>query len=77
MSLLPNKTIKLEYSLLGVGAAILQVMSNGDTVTSLWDKARQKESINTFEKFISGLIMLNAIGVVYLKNGILTKHEVN
>ena len=73
MSLLPNKTIRLEYSLLGVGALILRAMSNGDTVTSLWEKTRQDEAINTYEKFISGLVLLNTIGAVYLDKGILLK----
>jgi hypothetical protein len=77
MSLLPNKTIRVEYSLLGVGAVILQLMGNGDTVTSLWEKARSKASINTYEKFVSGLVLLDTIGAVRLNNGLLFKNENN
>jgi len=73
MSLLPNKTIRVEYSLLGVGAVILQLMGDGDTVTSLWEKARTKASINTYEKFVSGLVLLDTIGAVHLNNGLLFK----
>lgn len=77
MSLLPNKTIRVEYSLLGIGAIILQLMGNGDTVTSLWEKARTKASINTYEKFVSGLILLDTVGAISLNNGLIVKNENN
>lgn len=75
MSLLPDKTIRLEYSLLGVGASILQVMGEGDTVTSLWERTRKNEAINTYEKFISGLVLLYSIDAINFYNGLLVKNE--
>lgn len=75
MSLLPNKTIRLQYSQLGVGAQILQYMTGPETVTSLWNKVRDLDNINTYEKFISGLVLLYSLKAVNMDNGILQKNE--
>jgi hypothetical protein len=75
MSLLPNKTIRLEYSLLGVGAAILQGMRDSETMTSLWEKTRKKETVNTYEKFVSGLVFLYSINAIDFDDGLLVKNE--
>lgn len=75
MSLLPNKTIRTQYSRVGVGAQILQYMTGPETVTSLWNKVRELETINTYEKFISGLVLLYSLGAVNIEDGILHKNE--
>lgn len=75
MSLMPNKTIRLQYSLIGVGAQLTQYMSGPETVTSLWNKVRDLETINTYEKFISGLTLLYALKAIRIDDGILYKNE--
>ena len=77
MNLIPNKTIKPEYSLLGIGAVLLREISDRDTVTSLWEKVRQSEKINTYEKFLSALVLLYALGVIDLRDGVLVKSEIS
>lgn len=75
MSLLPDKTIKLEYSLIGIGAILLQNMNITETVTSLWEKSKGYDEINTFEKFVSGMLFLYTIGAIKYNDGIITKNK--
>jgi len=75
MSLLPNKTIRLKYSQLGVGAEILQYMTGPETVTSLWNKVRDLENVNTYEKFIAALVLLYSLKAINMNEGILQKNE--
>ncbi len=75
MSLVPNKTIRTQYSLLGVGAQILQHITGPETVTSIWNKVRELEAINTYEKFIAGLTILYCLKAIDIQNGILLKNE--
>lgn len=74
MILLPDKTIRLEYSVIGIGALILESMSVTESVSSLWEKVKIKDEVNTYEKFISGLILLFSIGAVVYNSGVLSKN---
>lgn len=38
--ILPDKNIKLEYSLLNCGALILSEITESQTISSLWDKSK-------------------------------------
>lgn len=75
MILLPDKTIRLEYSVIGIGAIILQNMGASETVSSLWEKLKTWEEINTYEKFISGLVLLFSIGIIVYNDGVLTRNK--
>lgn len=46
--ILPNKHISPEFSLLGAGGELLSRISDGDTVSSLWDRAREVPTVATF-----------------------------
>ena len=50
--ILPDKNIKLEYSLLNCGAIVLGEISEPQTISSLWDKARNYEILVNYEKFL-------------------------
>ena len=73
MTILPDKTIRVEYSVIGIGAIILQSMNYTESVSSLWEKAKLNSEINTFEKFVSGLIVLFSIGAISYNDGVLSK----
>lgn len=75
MSILPDKTIRIEYSVLGIGALLLTSMSRTESVSSLWEKVKSKDEINTFEKFISGLVVLFSVGAISYNDGVLTKNK--
>ena len=75
MTILPDKTIRVEYSVIGIGAIILQNMNHTESVSSLWEKAKLNSEINTFEKFISGLVVLFSIGAIGYNDGVLSKKQ--
>lgn len=75
--MLPDKTIKTSYSLLGIGALMLQKASPSETVSSLWEKVKKEETINSYEKYIKGLVFLYTIGAITYERGILSIGNLN
>lgn len=73
MSLMPNKTIRSDFSTIGLGAILLLNLRDVDTVSSIWERVKQTKQINTYEKFISGLTLLYILGAVDFTNGVITK----
>lgn len=75
--MLPDKTIKTSFSLLGVGALLLQKASATETVSSLWEKVKKEDTVSSYEKYIRGLIFLYAIGAITYERGILSIGSLN
>lgn len=50
--ILPDKNIKLEYSLLNCGALILDEIREPKTISLLWEQVKQKETLDNYEKFV-------------------------
>ena len=73
MSILPSKTIREDFSLLGVGAILLKNLSTSDTISSVWERVKGTKQINTYEKYISGLSLLYMLGAIEYNNGIIIK----
>lgn len=72
MTILPGKHVSLSKSALGVGAVLLDYLVDECTVSTLWEHVRKKPEILTFERFIIGLDVLFALGLVtYNKYGLL------
>lgn len=71
--ILPSKQIKLENSLLNLGAILLNNITSEQTVTLLWDKARQFPEIKTFESFTLALDLLYALGLIDLIEGMIVR----
>lgn len=72
--ILPDKHIRLSSSFLGVGAALLELLGNGRTVSSLWTEARRRREIRTFERFTLALDMLYILGLVeFGEDGLLAR----
>ena len=70
--MLPDKTIKTSFSLLGVGALLLQRASENETVSSLWEKVKRDDPTNTYEKYIQGLVFLYSINAISFNRGIIS-----
>jgi len=68
---LPDKNIKLHYSILGMGTKVLMVLNTPQTISSLWEKLRKCDEINTFEKFILTLDFPYIMGLIELERGII------
>lgn len=75
--MLPDKTIKTSYSLLGIGALLLQKASQHETVSSLWEKVKRDEPTNTYEKYIRGLVFLYSINAISFERGIISIGSIN
>ena len=71
--IMPNKNIKLEYSLLYCGAMILESLQEIDTISFLWDKARQTETMVNYEKFVLTMDYLFLIGAIRMENGMIVR----
>lgn len=56
--ILPDKNIKLEYSLLNCGALILDEIREPKTISLLWEQVKQKETLDNYEKFVLTLDFL-------------------
>ena len=69
--ILPNKNIILQYSILGAGANILNELKKAETVSSLWEKSKEKKEIQSFEKFILTLDFLFAVNIIELNDGLI------
>ena len=59
--ILPDKNIKLEYSLLNCGALVLESLEVPLTISALWEKLKEQKVFVGYEKFIDFLYMINGI----------------
>ncbi|HDR6998317.1 hypothetical protein OCB70_14540 [Bacillus cereus] len=75
--ILPNKFIKPNESLIGVSALIIKILDKPITVSFLWDKARSKGIVKTFNTFISALDLLFILGVIKMEDGLIKRCELH
>lgn len=71
--ILPDKNIKLEYSLLNCGAILLNEIVEPQTLSLLWDKAKKYEALVSYEKFLLVLDYLYMLNAIALKDGIIVR----
>ncbi len=71
--IIPDKNIRLQNSLLGMGAIILSEIKGTETISSLWEKSKTKKEINSFEKFILTIDFLFMLELIELKRGVVEK----
>lgn len=71
--IMPDKNIRIEYSMLNCGAVVLSNLRERDTISSLWEKCREKEILVNYERFILTLDYLFLIGAVRLDNGLIER----
>lgn len=64
--ILPDKNIKLEYSLLNCGAQILKILDEPKTLSEIWSNVKHFRGFTGYEKFLlvlDYLFMINAIAL--------------
>lgn len=71
--ILPTKHISTRYSLLGVGAKIIEQLHYPRTVSSLWSAVSTIPEVATFERFVLTLDILYAIGAIEIDAGLLRR----
>ncbi len=58
---------------MGVGATILRALTEGATITALWERARSDATIGSFQRFVLALDLLYTLGAIETKGGIITR----
>lgn len=71
--ILPDKNIKLEYSLLNCGALILSEIKESQTISYLWNKSKKHEMLVSYEKFLLSLDYLYSIRAITIKDGLIAR----
>lgn len=69
--ILPNKYIKEQDALLGVGAQILKSLHDGKDLFVLWDEIKAYKI--SYERFILALDMLYIFGAIDIQNNKIVK----
>ena len=75
MTLLPNKHIPTNRSLVGIGALILSRLEAPSTVSGLWERVRTNPEVGSFRNFVLALNYLYAIGAVDFERGFLRRTQ--
>ncbi len=68
MNILPTKHIPEKDTLLYSGAIMISELTQEYTVSELWEKTKDLNSIQTFDKFVATLDFLFILGLVDFKN---------
>lgn len=71
--IMPNKFIKPQDSLIGVGAYLIPYLEKPITVSYLWEKIRNDGKVQNFDKFVSALDLLFILGVIILENDLIKR----
>lgn len=71
--IMPTKYIKENDALIGVGATLLQHLSNKNNISSLWENVKHIESVGTYERFVLGLDLLFLLGLIDIYKNEITR----
>lgn len=71
--IMPDKNIKLSYSIFGIGSIILNSLYRSKTISSLWEEVKKYKEINNFEKFVLALDFLFSLNLINLDNGLIRR----
>lgn len=74
--ILPDKNIKLEYSLLNCGALVLESLEVPLTISALWEKLKEQKVFVGYEKFILTIDFLYMINGVENENGLIRRCDI-
>ena len=74
--ILPDKNIKLEYSLLNCGALVLESLEVPLTISALWEKLKEQKVFVGYEKFILTIDFLYMINGKENENGLIRRCDI-
>lgn len=74
--ILPDKNIKLEYSLLKCGALVLESLEVPLTISALWEKLKEQKVFVGYEKFILTIDFLYMINGIENENGLIRRCDI-
>ena len=73
MTLLPDKHIPTNRSLVGIGALLLKHLESPAPVSGLWDNVKNEQQIGSFSNFVLALNYLYMIGAIEFERGLLIR----
>lgn len=73
MTLLPNKHIPTNRSLVGIGALVLQHLEGPSSVSRLWELVKNDRGVASFGNFVLSLDYLFAIGAIDYESGLISR----
>ncbi|WP_039989278.1 ABC-three component system middle component 6 [Paraglaciecola arctica] len=62
--ILPNKYLREDEALIGVGGKILMLLQQDMLLSELWEETKEKENIGNFERFVLALDLLYLLGLI-------------
>lgn len=74
--ILPDKNIKLEYSLLNCGALVLESLEVPLTISALWEKLKEQKVFVGYEKFKLTIDFLYMINGIENENGLIRRCDI-
>jgi hypothetical protein len=66
--ILPNKHLRENETLIGVGAVLMQKIPSSILISDLWELVKEVSNIGNFERFILGLDLLFLLDVIKIEN---------
>ena len=73
MTLLPNKHVPTNRSLVGIGARVLEHLERPSSVSRLWELVKDDQEVASFGNFVLSLDYLFAIGAIDYESGMLSR----
>ena len=73
MTLLPNKHIPTNRSLVGIGALVLGRLERPTNVSRLWESVKDEREVASFGNFVLSLDYLFTIGAIDYERGLLSR----
>ena len=73
MTLLPNKHIPTNRSLVGIGALVLGRLERPINVSRLWESVKDEREVASFGNFVLALDYLFALGAIDYERGLLSR----
>ena len=67
---MPDKTLTLTNTIVGIGSVILQALGPNDTISSLWSKVKKDREI-AFDRFALALDFLYVIKAIHYTDGLI------
>ena len=73
MTLLPDKHVTIERSLVGTGAYLLERLASPCTVNTLWESVKAESAVANFKVFVLSIDYLYTIGAINYEHGVLSR----
>lgn len=71
--ILPDKNIKLDYSLLNCGATIIKELNEPLSISLIWEKVRKNKEFTGYKKYVLTLDFLYMIKAIKIEDGLLMR----